>query len=198
MLVREIMTRSAYHIADTASPQAAVVLMARGHVTSLPVLDADGQLVGIISEADILRKAIHPDPRAHLRPTTSSGEALPMQVRELMTPDPYVVREDFDVADVATVLADRGWKSVPVVKEGQLVGILSRSDVLKALSRPDPEIAHEVALALHRFGSHEWDASVRGGVVTVAGPRTDKERETAEWLAAEVVGVRKVQHAATD
>ena len=69
MLAREIMTSPALSVREDASTQMALTLLARAHLTSLPVVDRDGELVGVVSEADVLRTALEPDPRAHLRPT---------------------------------------------------------------------------------------------------------------------------------
>jgi CBS domain-containing protein len=194
MLVREIMTTPAVHIGEKTSPQAAVRLMARAHVTSLPVVDAEGRVVGIVSEADILRRSIQPDPRGHLRPTRRAGEALPETVESLMTREPYVTRAEEDVADVVAVLAAHGWKSVPVVKGHRLVGMLSRSDVIRCLSRPDDEIAHDVTRVFARYGSPRWQISVREGIVTVSATKGENERALADALAAEITGVRAVCH----
>lgn len=194
MLVREVMTTPAYHVDENTSPHVAVALMARAHVTSLPVVDEEGRVVGIVSEADILRRSIQQDPRAHVRPMRRAGQPLPETVESLMTRRPYVARGEEDVADVIAVLAARGWKSVPVVKEHRLVGILSRSDVIRSLSRSDTEIAHDVARAFARYGSPRWRISVDGGVVTITGATSENERTLADWLAAEIKGVRAVCH----
>lgn len=196
MLVHEIMTSPAYSVPQDASPQMALALMTSAHVTTLPVLDAEGDLVGVISEADLLRVPIESDPRAHLRRGGHHGEDWPEQIAELMTRSPEYVLADADVADVARFFATTGHKSVPVLRGRKLEGVVSRSDVVRALARPDAEILHEVTREFARLGSPAWRAHVAGGVVEVEGVVSERDRDLATSLAVSVVGVRKVVIAA--
>jgi CBS domain-containing protein len=106
MLAREIMTSPALSVREDASTQMALTLLARAHLTSLPVVDADGELVGVVSEADVLRTALEPDPRAHLRPA-GHGAELPRTVAEVMTPHPHTAREESDVAELARTFSQQ-------------------------------------------------------------------------------------------
>ena len=85
MLVREIMTAPAVTVGAEECPYEAIQLMATAHVTMLPVVDDLGVMVGVISEADLLRPALGPDSRAHLQPSSHEGAPLPRTVAELMT-----------------------------------------------------------------------------------------------------------------
>jgi CBS domain-containing protein len=141
MLVREIMTSPAYSVLEGATLEEALKLMATSRVTSLPVVDGGGRVVGIISEADLLKSDLEPDPRAHVRPTRQATTSPLATVGQVMTPHPHTVREDTDVAELAHTFATTHWKSVPVVREELLQGVVSRSDVIRAMSRTDEQIA---------------------------------------------------------
>src|SRR4051794_34844958 len=107
--------------------------MAEHGVSSLPVVDGRDAVVGIVSEQDLLRGAIASAPaRGRVADPVAEG---PRTVAAAMTPAPHVVGELDDVADVARVFAVMGWKSLPVVRHGRLVGMVSRSDVVRAISR---------------------------------------------------------------
>ena len=148
----------------------------------------------MVSEADVLRTALEPDPRAHLRPA-GHGADLPRTVAEVMTPHPHTAREETDVAELARTFSQQSWKSLPVVRDGRLVGVVSRSDVVRALTRPDEEIRHDVSRAFARDGLPGWRATVAGGVVEISGATTPRDRDLSTSLAAAVTGVRRVEHA---
>ena len=148
----------------------------------------------MVSEADVLRTALEPDPRAHLRPDRPRG-GLPRTVAEVMTPHPHTVREETDVAELARTFSAQSWKSLPVVRDGRLVGVVSRSDVVRALARPDEEIHHDVSRAFARDGLPGWQATVAGGRRRDQRLPDPRERDLSASLAAAVTGVRRVEHA---
>jgi CBS domain-containing protein len=199
MLVRELCTRDVAAVLDDAALDAAIRLLADRGVSALPVVDRAGRVVGIISEADVLRLQLAADPRAHLQPTAPGGTARwPDTVREVMTPEPVTAHEGTDVADVARLMADTGWKSVPVVDDrGLLVGMVSRSDVIRVLATSDEEIAHRVRRLLTETGRTEVVVDVARGVVTVAGARTPREERLVDALVSTCRGVRGVVVAAS-
>jgi CBS domain-containing protein len=191
MLVGDVMTRDVAVVGPlTPVDEALHVLVAR-RVTSLPVVD-DGAVVGILSEADLLGHLLSRDPRAHLIPVRPPAEDPPRLVEDLMTRSVHVTRPDEDVSDLAAVMARHGWKSVPVVEEGRLAGVVSRSDVLRALARPDAWLQGKVLGVLAELGHPLWQVSVTEGVATIAGPETERERTAAEAAALSVPGVRRV------
>lgn len=192
MLVREIMTSPAFSVLEGATLEEALSLMASSRVTSLPVVDGGGRVVGIISEADLLRTDLEPDPRAHARPSqqaTQSGLAI---VGQVMTPHPHTVREDTDVAELARTFASTHWKSVPVVRGEQLLGVVSRSDVIRAISRTDEEIATEIARTFSELGLGAWQVEVADGIASITGGASERERGAAISIAQSVRGVRHV------
>ena len=198
MLVREIMTSPAYSVHQDASLEEALKLMASARVTGLPVVDGGGRVVGIITEADLLKEDLEPDPRAHARPARQPAESTLTRVGQVMTAHPHTVREDNDVAELAHVFASTSWKSVPVVRGDVLLGVVSRSDVIRAMARPDKEIAAEINRTLTETGLHAWHVDVIDGVVHVTGTASDRERAAVTSIAQSVKGVRHVASQAAD
>lgn len=195
MLARELMSRTVVSVRPSTALEVVVRLLAEHHVSALPVVDPDGHVVGIVSEADILRLRLAPDPRAHLRRPEGDGEhePWPHTAYGVMTPDPVVVPEGADVAEVAALLADTGWKSVPVVDEGRvLVGVVSRSDLLRTLATSDAQIWLGVVRALAEAGVPAATVDVTHGVVRVRGTFTTEQERVATAAASVVAGVRDV------
>jgi CBS domain-containing protein len=192
MLVREIMTSPAYSVHEDASLEEVLKLMATARVTGLPVVDGGRRVVGIITEADLLKEELEPDPRAHARPARQPTESLLTRVSQVMTAHPHTVREDSDVAELAHTFASTSWKSVPVVRGDVLVGVVSRSDVIRAMSRSDKEIAAEITRTLAETGLRAWHVDVIDAVVHITGNGSDRERAAATSIAQSVKGVRHV------
>ena len=198
VLVREIMTSPAYSVPEGASLEAALRMMATVRVSSLPVVDDSGCVVGIISEADVLQEGLEPDPRAHMRLVAHPSRPLPATVAEVMTAHPYTVREDSDVAELALTFARTSWKSVPVVRGEGLLGVVSRSDVIRAMARPDIEIAEEISTVFAEIGLKAWHADVVAGVVHITGTASERERAAATSIVQSIRGVRRVTVQASD
>ena len=192
MLVKDVMSADPASVTPTTTVDDALRVLVEREVTSLPVVDARRRVVGILSEADLLMHLLSRDPRAHQIPVTSESDEPPRHVAEAMTSSPHVVRPDEDVSDVAALMAQHGWKSVPVVRDGELAGMLSRSDVVRALGRPEAWVRREVQSVLTEFGHRDWSVSVADGVVTVAGVMTPADRRAAEAAVLSVTGVRRV------
>ena len=195
MLVGEIMTSPAVTVRDDASPQVAMSLLARRRLTLLPVVNAQGRLVGVVSEADLLSLPEPPDPRAHLRrvpPVTA--KPAPRAVAELMTSTPQTTSEHADVAEVAALFRRTAWKSLPVMRDGEVVGVVSRSDIIQAMSRDDDDIEDDVNQLLKDLGPG-WEARVSNGVATISGPGPERDGDAAASLAATVMGVQAIRPA---
>ena len=192
MLVRELMTSPATSLRAGSRLEAAVQVLAAQHISAVPIVDAHDRVVGIVSEADILRERIAPDPRASLRPVDQPDEPWHRLVDDVMTPDPVTVQENSDAGRVADLLADTGWKSLPVVNGLRLVGVVSRSDLLHALATPDIEIEERIADEFAQIGREEWRVEVAEGVVTLRGPLPGREARLATAMAETAPGVRRV------
>ena len=124
MIASDIMTRKVITIHPEASVQEAAQLLDQFRISGIPVVNARGDLIGIITEADIISKVN----RYGL--LDQDG----MRVSEIMSRDVTTVNEDTPVGDIATLLTERKIKRVPVVREGRLVGIVSRGDIVHAVA----------------------------------------------------------------
>jgi CBS domain-containing protein len=196
VLVSELMTSDVVAV-DTECPlDAAVRLLADRRVSALPVVDRSGLVVGILSEADVLRLHLAADSRAHLRPlaaTTTEEAAWPRFVDAVMTPDPVTVHRGADVSEVAACMADTGWKSIPVVDDhGALCGIVSRSDVIRVLGRADAEIWTQVVHDIASVAGEGCTVQVHRGVVTLSGLASESAARVAAAIASTAPGVRSV------
>ena len=191
MLVADVMTSPAVSVRGGAPVEDAIHLLATAGISALPVVGPELRVVGIVSEADILRQPLPRDPRAHLRPSESTLRR-DRTVEDVMTVDAVCVTSHADCSEVAEALADTGCKSMPVVEEGRLVGMVSRSDILRSLAVPDGVITRAVLAAFAAAGHPEWAAIVRSGHVTVDPPGADLA-EAALATASTVPGVRSVQ-----
>ena len=191
MLVHELMTTTVHFVAPDATIDDVVRLLSKQGLTSVPVV-LDGEVVGIVSEADLIPVLVTADPRAHLIPVPA-GQERQRFVRDVMTKDPYVTRGDADVGDLSQVMAKHGWKSVPVVLDNELVGMVSRSDIVRALDRPDADIQHELLELLSELGHPQWQVSMVAGEAQITGPITSREHAVASAVALSVNGVRGVR-----
>jgi len=128
MLATDVMSRNVVSVRPNMPTRAAAALLVVHGFTSAPVVTAEGVLRGIVTEADLMRGQPLPDPEhTDTTPDTTAGE--------VMTPDPRTMRPIDDLSDVvAVMLADR-IRSVPIVEDGRLVGIISRRDILRCVAR---------------------------------------------------------------
>jgi CBS domain-containing protein len=126
--VRDIMSHPVIHIGpDTPVADAAALLVEHG-ISSLPVVDQTQNLIGIISEADLVAGRI---PTQNTQPTPTPSA----RVGELMTGSPITREPGSDVADVVHTMLDHRLRAIPIVQDRTLVGILSRRDVLRCVAQ---------------------------------------------------------------
>ncbi len=128
MKARDVMTSPVITLRPDTPVRAAAALLISHGFAAAPVVDAHRRLLGIATEADLMRGRVVPDG------WTVQPEPEPA-VAAVMTPDPTTVRPDDDLADVVATMLDHGVRSVPVVEGDDLVGILSRRDVLRCVAR---------------------------------------------------------------
>jgi CBS domain-containing protein len=191
MRAKDIMTSPVVTVMpETALKEAAAILI-RKKISTLPVVNDQQELVGIVSEADLMALETEPDPRRHVIPQRYKTTSVPRVVGEVMTRDVIAVPEDADVAMVARLMLEHRLKSVPVVIGNEVIGIVARRDVLKALARSDMEIHVELEDLLDEeiqmMGRYR--ARVSDGVVTLIGPVDRASQRLAELLARSVPGV---------
>lgn len=119
---RDVMTRDLVTVAPDTSVKAAAEILATRGFAAVPVVADDHRLVGIVTEADVLRGRISPDPRLRLRRDADIGSAPPpVLVHGVMTADVRTVEPRADVAEAARLLVDKRLRSLPVVDRGRLV-----------------------------------------------------------------------------
>jgi len=178
--VRDVMTPEVVTVEEETPFKEITQLLADCHISALPVLDSDGRVVGIVSEADLLLKEEFPEGPAggHLfqgrRQRATRAKAAGDTAVELMTAPAITVGPDASVAEAARLLHRHQVKRLPVVDPaGPLLGIVSRADLLKVFLRSDAEIAQEVRQdVLTRAMWVDPDivtVQARDGVVTLTG-----------------------------
>jgi CBS domain-containing protein len=189
------MTRSVLTVHTDSTVQQAAALLCEHGITSLPVLDEDDRVVGIVSEVDLIRDRMPHDPRSHLRPLPKDEPDPSRLVAEVMQEPVVCLAQYADVADLAAVMLDNNVRAVPITDAGRLLGIVSRRDLLRTLLRDDDAIRADVERLLREFAgvSGEWGLAVANGVVTVSGGFEDPAQEkTVGVLAQTVPGVLRV------
>lgn len=191
MLVSEVMTAPALSLPLGATLDDAVELLGGSGISAVPVVDDAGRCVGIVSEADVLAQPLPRDPRAHLWSGSAAGGASPT-LEEVMTPDPTCVTPTDDCAEVAALFARTGFKSLPVVEDDRLVGVVSRSDILRAMSVSSSSLSDAVARAFTSAGLPARGFVVQSGHVTVT-PVDDGLDEAFVAVVSTVPGVRGVR-----
>ncbi|WP_439381068.1 CBS domain-containing protein [Amycolatopsis lexingtonensis] len=185
MKARDIMTRPVVRVGPATPVREAIVLLTEHCVAALPVVGADDAVLGVFTEADALRSGV-----------AGRGPSPEVLVGTMMTAPAETVGLDTDVTEIARRMLGDRLRSVPVVDDGVLVGIVSRRDMLSPLVRQDDSIASHLNALLTDYSGHRerWTVSVTGGMVTVRGVFTDEaERRVVAALAKTVYGVIGVE-----
>jgi CBS domain-containing protein len=179
-LVKDLMTTQVVTVAPETTFKEIVGRLAEHRVSALPVVDDDGLVLGIVSEADLLLKEEFPDPDQDIPPfwtrrrRLERDKAAGATARDLMTVAVVSISGDATVPEAARRLHTAKVKRLPVVDErGRLVGIVSRGDLLKVFSRPDQairrEILDEVLVGELRLDPDRFFVQVHAGVVVLEG-----------------------------
>lgn len=200
MLVREVMSHPVITVrAWTTVSRTAEILAGQGF-TCLPVLDDDDALIGIVTEADLLRPALTPDPRRHPHFSTRRQEK-PSIVADVMTPVVESLTPGADVADVARIMVDERIRALPIVDGSRVVGMVTRRDLLRSsLIRDDECLRRDALRALEPFGEPDrWTVTVQAAVAEVEDFRNNtRDHEVARRLVGAVPGIVHVDvHFAT-
>ncbi|MFE5402513.1 CBS domain-containing protein [Streptomyces sp. NPDC056580] len=147
--VSDVMTRAVVAVGRRAPFREIVERMEEWKVSALPVLEGDGRVIGLVSEADLLPKEefrdSDPDRLTQLRRLPDLAKAGGVTADEVMSAPAVTVHADATLAEAARIMALRHVKRLPVVNaEGVLEGVVSRSDLLKVFLRPDDDLADEI------------------------------------------------------
>lgn len=148
-IVSDVMTHTVAAVGRRATFKEIVQLLQDWKVSALPVLEGEGRVVGVVSEADLLPKEefrdSDPDRYTQLRRLSDLAKAGAITAEEVMTSPALTTRPDATLAQAARTMAHAQVKRLPVVNEpGMLEGIVSRADLLKVFLRSGDEIAEEV------------------------------------------------------
>jgi CBS domain-containing protein len=193
MLVRELMSTHPITVTRQTRVVTALALMSEHQITTLPVVTADGLIEGVVSEADVLKYRVAPDQRHQETPWEDSVLEAPRFVEDVMTPHALTVHAETDVADAVDLFTSSGVKSLPVVdRAGQITGMISRSDVVRALAKADDDLAGEVDDLLMGAGFRDWYVEANDGEVHLTGAGPERQVRLARALARTVPGVTGV------
>ena len=185
--VRDVMTDEVV-VVGTGTPVKHVArLLGRRRISGVPVLDGDARVVGVVSANDLLHKIAEDEAAA-------SGTTA----RDLMTAPAVTIDPDATIAEAAAVLERKGVGRLPVVDAvGELVGVVSRADLVKVFTRPDEhilaEIVEDVIEETLLLPAESIEVEVADGVVTLRGRLERRTQAThAVALVRRVDGVAQV------
>lgn len=222
MRALDVMTTDVITVDPEMTVQSLAALLAERGISGAPVVDAAGNLVGIISEGDLLHRAEIGTARRHRVRRRSWWldhfasdlardyvKSHGRTVKEIMTREVVTVTEDTDLAEVASLLEARRIKRVPVMHDGKVVGIISRSNIVRAVGATKGAPPREGedddrsirARLLAELGREEWaqlwpeDIIVRAGVVHfwVSDDEPPEKRQALRVAAETTAGVRGVE-----
>jgi len=191
--VKDVMTAEVVAVRRDATFKELAAVLRRYRVSALPVVDDAGRVIGVVSEADLLAKEALADPgvMAEVLHRRDVRKAEGLTAGDLMTSPPVTAAPEDPIGQAARMMHFMRVKRLPVVNSGgQLVGIVSRSDVLAVFDRPDEDIRTEIvdSMLLHEFliDPRLFKVTVESGVVTMEG--------TPETAALGHALVRKARH----
>lgn len=216
MKAQDIMTRSVFTVTPLTAVREVAALLAEKRISGVPVVTEDGHVVGILSESDLLhRQEIGTDKprkswlRAFADPDRLAREFAKthgMLVDDIMSRHIVSVNEETDLQDVVNLLEKHNLKRLPVIKDGKLVGLITRGDIVRALSKKAMEqISAPVsdsdlqARILEKMRSSKWlldsyiNLTVAEGVVEMWGMAvSEDQRKALKVLINETQGVKRI------
>jgi len=193
--VKEIMTTQVVAVKLGASFKEMAAALRENRISAFPVVDDDGRVIGVVSEADLLAKEVlnadHAGTIIAMLHRREQDKADGLTARDLMTHPAVTVTPDDSVEQAARLMYTLQVKRLPVIDhDGRLVGIVSRTDVLAVYDRPDSEIRQEIIDNVIVLGflrdPDQFTVEVQAGVVTLTG-----DPESAS-LGQDLV--RKIRH----
>ncbi len=179
MRAKDVMSEGVVSIVATATVHEAAKLLVNTHVSALPVLDANGVMVGIVSEADVIKEGMQPagpTPAGHVT-------ALSRPVAEIMTRDVVTADENASLSDIAALMLRRRVKRVPILRERKVVGVVSRVDLLQALLSSDPVPAATGLSASASAATAPSDEALRAAVVAAVSGQSWSLARRADVVA---------------
>ncbi|MEM1049417.1 MAG: CBS domain-containing protein [Pseudomonadota bacterium] len=215
MNAHDIMTAPAITTGPDTPLTGIVTLMLEHHISAVPIVDAEGFLIGIVSEGDLMRRKYAGVPRQKswwlealggpAEPAEDLVTAHDSTARDVMTTDVHAINETALLPSIAGLLERYRIKRVPVLADGKVVGIVSRANLLQALSldpvgsaphpdASDRDLRRTVFDALAPLkGTAHLNLIVRAGTVTLWGEaQSAGQRQALVDAAGSVTGVAKV------
>jgi len=208
MTVHDVMTGTVASVKpETSLKEVARILVGRG-ISGLPVVNDDGRVVGVVSEADLIIKEQGETALRRRRGARVRGESQETKdglakvhattAGEAMSSPAVTIDPQASLTTAAAIMVDRGVNRLPVTDDGVLIGIVTRADLVRAYVRTDDQIAHTVrseVLLRHLLVDPElFDIGVSEGVVRISGRAdTRSTAEMIERLVAAAPGVIAVQ-----
>ena len=215
MLAKDVMTTPVLTVGPEATVMEVARLLLERHISAAPVVDADGHLLGVVSEGDLMRRpesgterhqswwlSLISDPQDEAREYLKSHG---LHARDVMSRHVVTVTEDTSLQEIASILEKRRIKRVPVLRAGKVVGIVSRANLLQALvaqPQPAPVAADDRAMrqavleALTATGARTTyvNVVVGEGVVHLWGMvHSEDERDALRVAAEGVPGVKSIE-----
>jgi CBS domain-containing protein len=208
MTVKDVMTRRVFSVQRGTSLKEVAQLLIDNAISGLPVIDLDGTILGVVSEADLLAKeqgraAVRHRPLSRIMGDSRETRALLAKIEartaaDAMTSPAVVIRPAATISEAAASMTRRHVNRLPVVDDGRLVGIVTRADLVRAFVRSDDEleqtIRDEVLLRILWLDSAAFSVAVKDGLVTIGGHV--ERRSTADMvertiaMVPGIVGVR--------
>ena len=198
--VRDLMTHDVISVHPSTHFKEIVQTLRANRIGAVPVVDTSGQVVGVVSETDLLPKEEPPGALAHhllesKTKRTLRRKAQGLVAADLMTTPAIIVTPETTIRDAVHILIEDHINHLPVVDPaGNLVGIVSRADLLRLFAREDVSIGREVRQkvteATHLLDATKVEISVNDGIVTLSGEidrKSDAERLIA--MVRDVDGV---------
>ncbi len=216
MKAKDVMTAGVVTVVEDASITEAIRLMLQRKISGLPVVGSSGALVGMVTEGDFLRRSELGTERHAARwiefllgpgkLAENYVHAAGRKVRDVMTEQVYTVEEEAPLGNVVAIMERRKIKRVPVLRDGKLVGIVTRANLLHALAglqRIDTSVSTDITIRtklMVELEKQSWaplagiDITVCDAVVTLTGAVFDDRQRQALRVAAEnISGVKKVE-----
>lgn len=189
MRASDVMSRPPVTVEPDTLVKEAARVMAERRLSGLPVV-AGGRLVGVVTEADLLRLEIGTEARTQM---TGLPATAPHRVADVMKREVVTVDEDTDLGVCVQRMLEAGVKRVPVLRGDEVVGVLSRHDLMRVVARPDADIRAEVEARIRQELEMEGiEVTVTDGVVALSGRAGPVALRLAESIARGVPGALAV------
>lgn len=220
MKARDIMVTNVMTVGPEASVRQAAEILFKNRISALPVVDEHGELIGIVSEGDLARRAeLETDDRrswwleifsreSKEKLATEYVRSHARRVKDVMTRSVVTASPTTSLRNIAALLEKHRIKRVPILAKGRVVGIVSRANLIQALAglrEEDPQSATSDSMirkkVMAQFKSEQWskhallNAMVQDGIVKLWGVvDSEAEKEAARVAVEQVAGVRAIEN----